>query len=48
MLPKRNERDLDDVPADARSALRFVWMETIEDALRGALDPAPATTDAGR
>ena len=48
MLPKRNERDLEDVPADARSALRFVWMETIEDALRGALDPAPATTDAGR
>ena len=42
MLPARNQRDLDDVPADARSQLEFVWMETIDDAIRAALVPVPA------
>jgi ATP-dependent Lon protease len=41
MLPARNQRDLDDVPADARSQLEFVWMETIDDALQAALVSAP-------
>ncbi len=40
MLPKRNQRDLDDVPADARERMTFVWMETVDDALRTALKPA--------
>jgi len=39
MLPRRNQRDLDDVPADARAQLEFVWMETIDDAMRAALQP---------
>jgi ATP-dependent Lon protease len=42
MLPVRNQRDLDDIPADARSQLEFVWMETIDDAIRAALVPLPA------
>lgn len=42
MLPTRNQRDLDDIPADARSQLTFVWMEQIDDALKAALAP---TTD---
>jgi ATP-dependent Lon protease len=41
MLPKRNQRDLEDVPADARAQLEFVWMETIDDAMRNALQPMP-------
>jgi ATP-dependent Lon protease len=40
MLPARNRRDLDDIPADARSQLKFVWMEQIDDALSAALTPA--------
>ena len=27
MLPARNQRDLEDIPADAREQLEFVWME---------------------
>ncbi|HEY8244383.1 MAG TPA: S16 family serine protease, partial [Casimicrobiaceae bacterium] len=42
MLPARNKSDLEDVPADAREQLQFVWMETIDDALRAALVPVPA------
>jgi ATP-dependent Lon protease len=37
MLPKRNERDLEDVPAAAREKLEFVWLETVEDAVRCAM-----------
>jgi ATP-dependent Lon protease len=37
ILPKENERDLDDVPEDARNELKFVTVETIEDVLREAM-----------
>jgi len=37
LLPARNQRDLEDIPADARAQLTFVWLEKIEDALRVAL-----------
>lgn len=37
MLPRRNEKDLVDVPADARERLRFVLLDTVEDALDVAL-----------
>ena len=37
MLPKRNEKDLEDVPAAARSRLQFVFMEHVEDAIRFAI-----------
>ncbi|UFN47424.1 endopeptidase La [Roseomonas sp. OT10] len=37
MLPARNRRDFDDIPASAREKLRFVWLETVEDALAAAL-----------
>ncbi|MDY0129986.1 MAG: endopeptidase La [Methanosarcina vacuolata] len=38
ILPKENERDLEDVPEDARNELQFVPVETIEEVLREALD----------
>ena len=38
ILPKENERDLEDVPEDARNELKFVPVETIEEVLREALD----------
>jgi len=37
ILPRENERDLEDVPGDVRSDLTFVTVETIEDVLREAL-----------
>ena len=40
MLPMRNQRDLDDIPADAREQLRFVWLETVDDAIATALSPS--------
>jgi ATP-dependent Lon protease len=37
MLPKRNEKDLEDVPAEARDRLRFVFLDKVEDAVNAAL-----------
>ena len=37
MLPKRNQRDIEDVPADAREKLEFVFLDTVEDAVRCAM-----------
>jgi ATP-dependent Lon protease len=42
LLPKRNQKDLEDVPEPARNKLKFVWLENIDDALAAAFDP-PAT-----
>jgi ATP-dependent Lon protease len=42
MLPKRNEKDLEDVPADARAKLEFVFLERVEDAIRTAIGELPA------
>jgi ATP-dependent Lon protease len=39
ILPKRNERDLDEVPDDVRSSIRFVPVEWIDEALEVALVP---------
>ncbi|HEX7384453.1 MAG TPA: S16 family serine protease, partial [Burkholderiaceae bacterium] len=40
LLPARNRKDLADVPESARAALRFVALETVDDALAAALQPA--------
>jgi ATP-dependent Lon protease len=37
-LPARNRKDLEDVPESARKHLRFVWLETVDDALEIALE----------
>ncbi len=45
MLPKRNQKDLQDVPEEARQKLSFVWLETVDDAVSFALadsNQAPA------
>ena len=38
ILPKENEKDLEDVPEDVRKELRFIPVETIEEVLKEALD----------
>jgi ATP-dependent Lon protease len=43
MLPRRNRKDLDDVPAEARAKLEFVWLDRVEDAVHfaiGEIDPS--------
>jgi ATP-dependent Lon protease len=37
MLPSRNKKDLEEIPEEARSKLEFVWLETVDDAIRNAL-----------
>ena len=40
LLPKRNEKDLEDVPESVRGELRIVFVERLEDVLAEALEPA--------
>ncbi|MCX6684089.1 MAG: hypothetical protein NTZ37_05105 [Methanoregula sp.] len=50
ILPKENERDLEEVPEDVRNDLTFVLAGTIEDVLKTALDidlPGPVMLSAG-
>jgi ATP-dependent Lon protease len=43
MLPRRNEKDLEDVPQEARDKLEFVLLDRVEDAVRTALGVEPDT-----
>jgi ATP-dependent Lon protease len=42
MLPRRNEKDLEDVPAEARQKLEFVFLERVEEAVRTAIGELPS------
>jgi ATP-dependent Lon protease len=48
MLPARNERDLEDIPAEARAQLTFVWLKQVEDAIKVAVPASPAGPDSAR
>jgi hypothetical protein len=37
ILPRRNERDLDDIPQEIRKNMQFVLVDSIDDAIRTAL-----------
>jgi ATP-dependent Lon protease len=37
MLPRRNEKDLEDVPAEAKEKLQFIFLDKVEDAVHSAL-----------
>ena len=37
MLPARNRRDFEEIPAEAREKLEFVWLETVEDAIANVM-----------
>lgn len=38
ILPARNRRDLEDIPASARELLQFVWAERVEDVIAAAFE----------
>jgi ATP-dependent Lon protease len=42
LLPARNRKDLHDIPASTQTALQFVWLEQVDDALRVALTSTTA------
>lgn len=37
LLPARNRKELEEIPAEAREQREFVWLEQVDDALRAAL-----------
>ncbi|MSQ49277.1 MAG: endopeptidase La [Betaproteobacteria bacterium] len=47
MLPKRNEKDLEEVPAEAKAKLEFVFLECVEDAVRTAIGTAIGDLEKG-
>ncbi|GLT00367.1 Lon protease [Sphingobium jiangsuense] len=47
MLPARNRRDYDDIPASARDRLEFIWLEKVEDALDNGLEPPVPSASPG-
>jgi ATP-dependent Lon protease len=44
LLPARNRRDYEDIPQGARDRLRFVWLDTVDDALAATIGMAAAET----
>ena len=38
ILPAQNQKDLDDIPDEIRKAMKFVFVETVDDALAAALE----------
>jgi ATP-dependent Lon protease, bacterial type len=48
LLPRRNDRDLQDIPAEVRNDMQIVLVDTVDDVLERALRPAPAASDNGR
>ena len=41
MLPRRNQKDLEDVPSEARERIEFVWLDRVEDAVACAIGELP-------
>ena len=46
LLLARNRRDLEEIPAEAREKLKFVWVEKVEDALAAALSEDAVSAEA--
>ena len=46
ILPKRNQADLEDLPEEVRSAIQFVFVETVDEVLEAALEPASVLPEA--
>jgi len=47
ILPRDNERDLDDVPAEIRSEIEFILADDMQQVLTAALEPLPDVTIGG-
>jgi ATP-dependent Lon protease len=40
MLPARNRKDYEDIPEEVRATMGFVWLDTVDQAVAGALEAA--------
>src|SRR5262249_37242088 len=43
ILPRRNEADLEDVPAEVKDKIRFILADSADDILREAFEHPPST-----
>jgi ATP-dependent Lon protease len=43
ILPKRNEKDLEDVPENIRKEMAFIFVENLDEVLERALEPRETT-----
>jgi ATP-dependent Lon protease len=41
IIPRRNEPDIDDIPAHLRKRIEFVLVDSVDEVLEAALEPAP-------
>jgi ATP-dependent Lon protease len=41
ILPQRNEADLEELPEEVRQAIHFVFVQSVDEVLQAALEPAP-------
>ncbi len=48
ILPRLNEKDLEDVPEKVRQEMTFEFVDTIDQVLELALEPAPARIEGER
>jgi ATP-dependent Lon protease len=42
LLPARNRKDFEDIPHEVRQTMQLVWVDTVDDAVHAALEPATA------
>jgi ATP-dependent Lon protease len=40
ILPRRNEADLEDIPEEVRKSIHFIFVDTVDEVLEAALEPA--------
>jgi ATP-dependent Lon protease len=45
LLPARNRKDFEDIPAEARKGLEFIWLERVDEAVSSSLEPKAPVTD---
>jgi ATP-dependent Lon protease len=48
MLPARNRKDCEDIPAEVRRAVELIWLENVDDAVTAGLGSAEARTSGER
>jgi ATP-dependent Lon protease len=47
ILPRRNEPDLEDVPAEIKDQMKFILADTLDDVLAASLEPAGKSSRVG-
>jgi len=48
ILPKRNEIDLEDIPEEVRQRMSFVFVDTVDEVLKAALEPDEEIADSNQ